>query len=104
MTQLPIDGMPLPERATDPDEQTAWWNTAYAAVVERAQRGGTFTIYDVAHDAHVGEPHHPNMWGVLAGALRRDGIILEAGAVAGRRPSVAKSLVHLWTGTGRAAA
>jgi len=104
VTQPPLDGLELPEPDAVPDDRTAWWNAAYAAVVERARGERTFTIYEAAHDAGIGEPHHSSMWGVLTGALHRDGVITPVGAAPGRRPTVAKSLVHTWIGTQRAAA
>jgi len=101
---MPLDGLALPEPDAEPDERTAWWNAAYAAVVERAREGRTFTIYEAAHDAGVGEPHHSSMWGVLTGALHRDGVITPVGAAPSLRRTTAKSLVHTWIGTREVAA
>jgi hypothetical protein len=69
-----------------------------AAIARRAARPGTFTVFDVAKEAALPEPHHANWWGIGAGIAHREGLIVAVDAVQSKRPKTAKSLVRLWVG------
>ncbi|MEU0940369.1 hypothetical protein [Embleya sp. NPDC005971] len=96
--QPPIEGMDCPEPVTtaDQDERNAWHHAAHTAIVEYARRGQPFTIYEAARHFGVGEPHHPNMWGILTAELHREGVISPYSFTTGGRPSVASSAVRTW--------
>jgi hypothetical protein len=69
-----------------------------SAIARRAQRSGTFTVFDVARESVLPEPHHANWWGIGAGIAHREGLIVAVDAVQSKRPKTAKSLVRLWIG------
>ena len=101
-TQSTLD-LGLPKVDTD-DARTAWWNTAWAAIADEAAKGEPFTIYEAARRHSVPEPDHPNRWGALTSAMRRDEAITPVGFAIGSRRTVAKSAVRLWVGAGQGVA
>lgn len=75
-----------------------WWkDTADQAIRHLAAVGDVFQTYDLAL-LGVPEPHHPNAWGARMGAAAKAGVIVPAGYGPSKRPTTAKSLVHLWRG------
>lgn len=79
-------------------ERGEWFRQFVAAVARRAARPGRFTCYDVARDANLAEPAHPNHWGSAMGICRAEGIVVPVAAVPSSRPRTARSLVRLWVG------
>lgn len=75
-----------------------WWkHTADQAIEFLASTGEVFQTYDLA-SLGVCEPHHPNAWGARMAAAHKAGVIVPAGYGPSKRPTTAKSLVHLWRG------
>lgn len=95
--QPTLDGsMPDPPR---PDYVT-WANEVRPAFVEAAQSGRRFTTYEIAQEQHLPEPPKPaSDWGNFAQALRRQGLIEDAGADRSARRSSERSRVGVWRGT-----
>jgi hypothetical protein len=89
---------PDPRPPTLDSDRGAFLRLLVAAIARRAARAGTFTVFDVAKESALPEPHHANWWGIGAGIAHREGLIVAVDAVQSKRPKTAKSLVRLWIG------
>ena len=92
----------LPESSGRPTlpaaEHAEWLRLFIAAVARRANRPGTFTVFEVAKEAQLPDPPHANLWGTATGIAHRSGLIVSVAATPSLRPRTAKSLVRLWVG------
>ena len=75
-----------------------WWNDFHAAVEQLAKSGRTFSA-DNVRPFGIGEPNHPNMWGIGFGAAARRGVIQKVGAGQSARKSRRNGMSTLWQGT-----
>lgn len=89
-------GPPPAEDHVDP-----WWaDGARRGLEHLASLGAPFTADDL-RTLIVNDPPHPNHWGLIFRAAKRDGIIYEVTTTISRAQSRRSGLIRAWRGTAR---
>jgi hypothetical protein len=95
--QPTLDGTLPPADSLD---YLTWAAQVRPAFVEAARSGRRFTTYEIAQENKLPEPPKPaSDWGNFAQALRRQGLIEDAGADRSARRTSERSRVGVWRGT-----
>ena len=82
---------------TAPEASWQWRAAAESVLLLLAERMIPFTADDVRAEG-VGEPHHPNQWGVLFSTAHRAGWITPVATATSVRRSRNAGLNRVWTG------
>jgi hypothetical protein len=87
-----------PETVLPPAVNEGWMRECRRAIEYLAEQPVPFTADDVAELA-IGEPDHPNHWGVVFRQASRDGVIRQVGFKQSAQESRNGGVLRMWTGT-----